>query len=208
MDAQPASRRDRNKLKTRVRILGAARHLFTERGVSGTTIEDLADLADVARATFFNYFPSKAAVVDTILAEGDADFYRELDLAMARDISTKALLRAFFMDSGQGIQDERDFQLVMIAESEKSLAGIGTDNDRYQVMIGHFKRVADRGIARGDVRTDYPSDLLAEILVGAYATVLRSWRAIPDYDLVDRLGKTAEAMGDFLLPPRARSAHE
>jgi AcrR family transcriptional regulator len=208
MDAQPASRRDRNKLKTRVRILDAARHLFTERGVSGTTIEDLADLADVARATFFNYFPSKAAVVDTILAEGDADFYRELDLAMARDISTKALLRAFFMASGQGIQDERDFQLVMIAESEKSLAGIGTDNDRYQVMIGHFKRVADRGIARGDVRTDYPSDLLAEILVGAYATVLRSWRAIPDYDLVDRLGKTAEAMGDFLLPPRARSAHE
>jgi AcrR family transcriptional regulator len=208
MDAQPASRRDRNKLKTRVRILDAARHLFTGRGVSGTTIEDLADLADVARATFFNYFPSKAAVVDTILAQGDSDFYRELDLAMARDISTKALLRAFFMESGQGIQDERDFQLVMIAESEKSLAGIGTDNDRYQVMIGHFKRVADRGIARGDVRTDYPSDLLAEILVGAYATVLRSWRAVPNYDLVDRLGKTAEAMGDFLLPPRARSAHE
>jgi AcrR family transcriptional regulator len=208
MDAQPASRRDRNKLKTRARILDAARRLFTERGVAGTTIEDLADLADVARATFFNYFPSKVAVVDTILAELDAAFYRELDLAMARDISTKQLLRSFFTESGQGIVDSREFQLVMIAESEKSLAGIGTDNDRYQVMIGHFTRVAGRGVARGDVRTDYPSELLAEILVGAYATVLRSWRGVPGYDLVDRLGKTAEAMGDFLLPPRARSAHE
>lgn len=205
MDALPVSRRDRNKLKTRARILDAARQLFTERGVAGTTIEDLAELADVARATFFNYFPSKTAVVDTILAEGDAEFYHELDLAMTRDISTKALLRAFFTESGQSIQDERDFQLVMIAESEKSLAGIGTDNDRYQVMIGHFKRVADRGVARGDVRTDYPSDLLAEILVGAYATVLRSWRAVAGYDLVDRLGKTAEAMGDFLFPARPRT---
>jgi AcrR family transcriptional regulator len=205
MDAQPASRRDRNKLRTRARILDAARRLFTERGVSGTTIEDLADLADVARATFFNYFPSKTAVVDTILAELDAEFYEQLGVAMARDISTGTLLRDFFTESGQGIVDSREFQLVMIAESEKSLAGIGTDNDRYQVMIGHFKRVADRGVARGDVRSDYPSDLLAEILVGAYATVLRSWRGLPGYDLVDRLGQTATVMGQFLLPPSARN---
>ncbi len=201
MDAQPASRRDRNKLRTRARILDAARRLFTERGVAGTTIEDLADLADVARATFFNYFPSKTAVVDTILAELDGAFYEQLGATMARDISTQALLREFFTVSGQSIVDSREFQLVMIAESEKSLAGIGTDDDRYQVMIGHFKRVADRGVARGDVRTDYPSDLLAEILVGAYATVLRSWRGLPAYDLVDRLGKTATVMGQFLLPP-------
>jgi len=206
MDAQPASRRDRNKLRTRARILDAARRLFTERGVAGTTIEDLADLADVARATFFNYFPSKTAVVDTILAELDTEFYEQLGAAMARDISTRTLLREFFRESGQGIVDSREFQLVMIAESEKSLAGIGTDDDRYQVMIGHFKRVADRGVARGDVRTDYPSDLLAEILVGAYATVLRSWRGLPGYDLVDRLGKTASVMGEFLLPPTAQGA--
>ena len=55
------------------------------------------------------------------------------------------------------------------------------------------------------VRADYPSDLLAEILVGAYATVLRSWRGLPGYDLVDRLGQTATVMGQFLLPPSARN---
>ncbi len=205
-DDVPASRRDRNKLRTRLRILEAARSLFTEKGVAATTIEDLADLADVARATFFNYFPSKAAVVDEILNEQDAAFYCRLESAMERDISTGALLEAFFTVSARAIEDAPEFFRVIIAESEKSLAGLGTDNDRYLTMIAEFKRVANRGIARGDVRRDYPADLLAEILVGAYVTVLRSWRGTPGYRLADRLNKTAAAMADFLLPPNEGSS--
>lgn len=203
-DAVPTSRRDRNKLRTRLRILEAARALFTEKGVAGTTIEDLADVADVARATFFNYFPSKTAVVDEMLNEQDVGFYRRLAIGLEQDIPTKALLEGFFAASAKVIEGSPEFFRVIIAESEKSLAGLGTDNDRYLAMIAQFKKVTDRGIARGEVRTDYPSDLLAEILVGAYATVLRSWRGQMGYRLVDRLSKTATIMADFLLPPQGK----
>ena len=37
--------------------------LFAERGYQATTIADIATAADVARRTFFSYFPSKEAVV-------------------------------------------------------------------------------------------------------------------------------------------------
>ena len=37
--------------------------LFAERGYQATTIADIATAADVARRTFFAYFPSKEAVV-------------------------------------------------------------------------------------------------------------------------------------------------
>ena len=60
---QPQGLRDRKKQRTREQIIEAAMGLFAERGYQATTIADIATAADVARRTFFAYFPSKEAVV-------------------------------------------------------------------------------------------------------------------------------------------------
>jgi AcrR family transcriptional regulator len=44
----------------------AAWNLFNERGYDDTAVEDITEVADVAKGTFFNYFPSKEAIVDHI----------------------------------------------------------------------------------------------------------------------------------------------
>ncbi|HTO71105.1 MAG TPA: TetR family transcriptional regulator [Myxococcota bacterium] len=57
------TRRARKKERTRQEIFGAAMELFAARGFDPVTIEAICDAADVARATFFLHFPSKAALV-------------------------------------------------------------------------------------------------------------------------------------------------
>ena len=55
--------RERKKLRTRTSIQKEAMRLFLEKGYEETTIEDIAEAVEISPSTFFNYFPSKEAVV-------------------------------------------------------------------------------------------------------------------------------------------------
>ncbi|TQF66291.1 TetR family transcriptional regulator [Rhodococcus spelaei] len=55
--------RERKKLRTRAAIRTEAMRLFETQGYEATTIEQIAEAAEVSPSTFFRYFPSKERVV-------------------------------------------------------------------------------------------------------------------------------------------------
>jgi AcrR family transcriptional regulator len=59
MTAEVADRQERRKRRTRQAIQKAALELFAERGYRDTTINDIADRADVAPRTVTVHFPAK-----------------------------------------------------------------------------------------------------------------------------------------------------
>src|SRR5512133_1715893 len=60
--ADVPGRRERRQAEVRERLIRSALRLFAERGFVATTVEDITNLADVGKGTFFNYFPSKEHV--------------------------------------------------------------------------------------------------------------------------------------------------
>jgi TetR/AcrR family transcriptional regulator, cholesterol catabolism regulator len=59
----------RRKARTRQRLLAAGETLFRDRGFDATTVEEVAEAADVAKGTFFNYFESKETLLGALLVE-------------------------------------------------------------------------------------------------------------------------------------------
>ncbi|MGQ0812633.1 MAG: TetR/AcrR family transcriptional regulator [Nitrospiraceae bacterium] len=60
----------RKKQQTRESLLHVALRLFYEKGIYWTKIEDITERADIGKGTFYKYFPTKEALLLTLLQEG------------------------------------------------------------------------------------------------------------------------------------------
>lgn len=58
-----ASRLERRKEETLKRLVDAAMGVFSVKGVYLATVEDITERADVGKGTFYDYFPSKKAII-------------------------------------------------------------------------------------------------------------------------------------------------
>lgn len=68
------------------RIEDSALHLFLEKGIEQTSVNDIVKQAHLAKGTFYLYYKDKAALIDEIIIEKN--------IAMLEDIMTKSQLHA------------------------------------------------------------------------------------------------------------------
>ena len=59
------TRQKRKKNKTHKNIMHAAKTLFDKKGIGGVTTDEISEMADISRSTFFNHFNS----IDDLLFE-------------------------------------------------------------------------------------------------------------------------------------------
>ena len=106
--------RELKKAATRKALVDAAARLFTERGVEGTTMDDIARAAETSRTSVFNYFGYK----EMILCEIGARYVAEV--AGTGSASARRSPRRRLMDMADTLAEiaMRDPQLVSAVARE------------------------------------------------------------------------------------------
>jgi AcrR family transcriptional regulator len=90
------NRRDRRKLATRQALLDATLALLASRSIDALSVDEIATQADVAKGTFYNYFPDKEALERELAADVRGRLEDEIARANERiDDPAKRIARAF-----------------------------------------------------------------------------------------------------------------
>lgn len=162
--AHAASRRSRKKQRTRRAILEATRQLATHSPLSALSVEAISEAADIARATFFLHFPTKASLRVALEEELVAEFVEAVDSTPGRSPERlrAGLARMFAWGASAGD--------VLHA----SLAVRGNSAGPLLAALEAFVRGGQR---RGDLRRDLPPERMARALAGAIGGMLGDGRA-------------------------------
>lgn len=121
--AATTSLAERKRTAMRRRIAAVAAQLVADRGLAGTTIDRIADQADIGRATFFRYFNSKEDAV----AEGmTVHWLNRITTALAAQpdhlSATDAVVGAFAELAGGFAEiEDRIRELALLTRSSETL---------------------------------------------------------------------------------------
>jgi AcrR family transcriptional regulator len=134
-------------------------------------MSEVAEQAGVVRATVFNHFGSKGALVEAITA-GVLDVWGAmLERALADEkTSTPTLVRALFDYMGLGIEQFHGFYRGVFREIMKIQVGLDEGGLAEQANARANERLA-RLIARGQQRGELARDLETADLVSAFSSL-------------------------------------
>ncbi len=160
------SARDRDS--QRQRVVDAAAVLFAERGSDDVTMAEIAAHAGVARASVFNYFGSKHALVEAI-TETVLDFWvAMLDDALADEAtSAPMLIRRLCDQMAKGIESQRLLHRGVFREIARIQLGLDSGEIAHLAGLAASTRLV-RLMERGQMRGELDDSLSAETLASAF----------------------------------------
>ncbi|MBK7250437.1 MAG: TetR/AcrR family transcriptional regulator [Gammaproteobacteria bacterium] len=202
-------RRARKKRELRIRIYEAARQLFITQGFEGTTVAQIADAADVAQATFFLHFPSKAAVLAEMTSEVAGHLRALVGEQLARAVSAQERIRGFAGRVAAEVGAAPGLAREVLLELMRSRASPGGDIPYLSPVHEPFAAIIRAGQVAGEVRHDFEAAFLGEMVLGALNVAIVHWMADPKFPLENWLHRAALFVCQALEPaaPRPRRRH-
>ncbi|MEV0903081.1 TetR family transcriptional regulator [Actinoplanes sp. NPDC049802] len=164
----PAGLRERKKAKTRAAIRDHALRLFEEQGFAATTVDQIADAAEVSPSTFFRYFPSKEDVVlvddvDAVVAAA----IRAQPAGVAPVAALRLAMREVFDNlSPEAWELERRRQRLVLGVPELRVRVLHQMTEAIDLMAGVIAERA--GLPPGD----FSARVISGAAVGAILAVL------------------------------------
>jgi len=188
----PIGRRERRKLEVRARIYSVARELFAKQGFEATTVDEIARVADVAPATFFNHFQSKQALLGLMTGEVFEVLHSMTSEHLEGEGSSLEKLRAFISSATEGISAGRGIARDVLLEFMRSDATPDGPHPYLERVFEPFVALIEQGQRAGEMRTDYDATFLAQMAVGMMNSAITNWLANPDYPVEIGLADAAE----------------
>jgi AcrR family transcriptional regulator len=202
----PNDRRSRRSAEIRERLFRAALDVFSRKGFTETTVEDITNAADVGKGTFFNYFPSKDHI---LLAFAEMQLAR-LKHAVDEARENKVPIRQFFRSlvslmTAEPVRNPDIVRILLLAflSNQRVRESMLDLQDRVLALHSEMIRL---GQDRGEIRNELPATTIALVFRQTIFGTLLIWSLYGDASLPARVESAFEIIWSGLAPRNKAAA--
>lgn len=183
-------KREEKKAQTRQKIAEAAIALFELHGYEATTVQMIADRAEVAKGTFFNYYRSKEDLIMELLS---VMFIREIESIAGKPGPVVPRLLAILFDFARSMPINRSVARAVL----QGIYGSNLIGKYHEAFCDELQQrlvpVLEQAQMKGEIRTDLAAAAIAQLATQTYFGVLMSWAlGIGEEELADQMALTFE----------------
>jgi AcrR family transcriptional regulator len=184
-------------MRNRAALLEATIELLQTRGLRATKLEDICERADVSPRTFFNHFETREHLYRAIARQRAEQMAARIE-QLAEDPRPVAGRLREMLDEIAAYLGARPAWREFVSEMLTLRAEAGSELSRKGALGRAALHFVESGVARDEIATRHPPEVLADLLLGALLVALTHWCADEEFDLANGLRHSAGALLDLL----------
>jgi len=192
--------REKKKAQTKERIFGSARRLFTEKGYGKTSVEEIAEDAEVGVGTVYNYFGSKRGLLFAMLGEDTDGLFRsgEKVVASAGGDPERAIMDLFGVYAALYGNYDRKLMRELAAAAIADPESVGKEFPALDYrLIGQVSALLEKLQKTGHLDKGVSADQAALILYSVFSTLGLVYLQYDDMDpgaIMEDFGSSVRTM--------------
>ena len=166
-------KRQEAALETRQKLIDAVKKLSETKAYYEMSIDDITQMAGVAKGTFYTYFKRREDIVSVIA-------YEDLDRALKRASDEKADIAeriAQFLNDSAVIIEENTLQVAQqwYRSVTSPLDGDTLGMDKFNYDRSFIENCLESAVGHGDLQADTPVPSISLQIVSAYYGAVALW---------------------------------
>lgn len=191
------NRRQAAKVRTRQKVLDAARTLFAERGYEPATIRDIAKGAGMSTGAVFANFQDKAELFEAVLSEDLAKLAETLKAAAVAETSVRGRVLAALTAGYHGSLEQLPLVQAVVARSWfQPVAAEMRTRASIKPLVMVVSDALQAGVREGELRQDADVHLLSDMIYDAFLSNYRhaAYDGWTVQQLTTRIGKQVDVI--------------
>lgn len=188
------SLRDKKKIETKNNIFEVAGRLFKEKGYESTTVDEITREAGIGKGTFFNYFPTKEALLMDFVQQKEELVYDLVLKEMKKNTSVREKIKNVLVLVAKSNERDKELTKQFVFEHMRRYGYDERKSTGLNILICDL---LEKGIGTKEVKKSTDIKKAAGNITGVYFASLLEWLwSQSDYSFSEDISKKIDMIFD------------
>ena len=166
------SLREKKKIETRNKIFEVSGRLFKEKGFENTTVDEITKEAGIGKGTFFNYYPTKEALLVDFVKQKEELVYDLVRNELKKNIPVREKIKNVLVLVARSNEKDKELTRVYVFEY---LRHYGYEERKSHSLNLIIHDLLEKSAEKGEVKKGIDIKKAADILTATYFHSLMEW---------------------------------